>query len=385
MAFASVIKYEGNNKTFVWKYPEEDFNTSSQLIVHESQEAIFFKDGKALDLFGAGRYTLETQNIPIIGRLLNIATGGETPFHCEVYFINKTEQLNIKWGTDTKVQYIEPTYNFPISVGACGEMSLVVNDSRKLLTKIVGTQNELTQEQVVMMFKGFLMTKIKPYIAKQMRENKINIFEIDEHLQEFSNDLKQMLVVDFDDYGVELSKFIVTTFMKPEDDPMFRKFKDLYFRNYADVAEAKLNQQVELIKAETSAQKVVIDSKAQATKRAQEGYTYQQERGFDVARDLAKNDAKGQFTNLGIGLGTMAGVGVGMSHIVNDALNNANSNNISQNNATTCKKCGSAIPANSKFCLNCGEKISYKFNCPQCGKELVDGAKFCPECGAKII
>ena len=385
MSFASVIKYEGNNKAFVWKYPEEDFNTSSQLIVHESQEAIFFKDGKALDLFGAGRYTLETQNIPIIGRLLNIATGGEMPFHCEVYFINKTEQLNIKWGTDTKVQYIEPTYNFPISVGACGEMSLVVNDSRKLLTKIVGTQNELTQEQVVMMFKGFLMTKIKPYIAKQMRENKINIFEIDEHLQEFSNDLKQMLVVDFDDYGVELSKFIVTTFMKPEDDPMFRKFKDLYFRNYADVAEAKLNQQVELIKAETSAQKVVIDSKAQATKRAQEGYTYQQERGFDVARDLAKNDAKGQFTNLGIGLGTMAGVGVGMSHIVNDALNNANSNNISQNNATTCKKCGSAIPANSKFCLNCGEKISYKFNCPQCGKELIDGAKFCPECGAKII
>ena len=385
MAFASVIKYEGNNKTFVWKYPEEDFNTSSQLIVHESQEAIFFKDGKALDLFGAGIYTLETQNIPIIGRLLNIATGGETPFHCEVYFINKTEQLNIKWGTDTKVQYIEPTYNFPISVGACGEMSLVVNDSRKLLTKIVGTQNELTQEQVVMMFKGFLMTKIKPYIAKQMRENKINIFEIDEHLQEFSNDLKQMLVVDFDDYGVELSKFIVTTFMKPEDDPMFRKFKDLYFRNYADVAEAKLNQQVELIKAETSAQKVVIDSKAQATKRAQEGYTYQQERGFDVARDLAKNDAKGQFTNLGIGLGTMAGVGVGISHIVNDALNNANSNNISQNNATICKKCGSAIPANSKYCLNCGEKISYKFNCPQCGKELIDGAKFCPECGAKII
>ena len=152
-----------------------------------------------------------------------------------------------------------------------------------------------------------------------------------------------------------------------------------------NVAEAKLNQQVELIKAETSAQKVVIDSKAQATKRAQEGYTYQQERGFDVARDLAKNDAKGQFTNLGIGLGTMAGVGVGMSHIVNDALNNANSNNISQNNATICKKCGSAIPANSKFCLNCGEKISYKFNCPQCGKELIDGAKFCPECGAKII
>lgn len=384
MAFASVIKYEGDNKTFVWKYPEEDFNTSSQLIVHESQEAIFFKDGKALDLFGAGKYTLETQNIPIIGHLLNIATGGETPFHCEVYFINKTEQLNIKWGTDTKVQYIEPTYNFPISVGACGEMCLVVNDSRKLLTKIVGTQSELTQEQVVTMFKGFLMTKIKPYIAKQMRENKINIFEIDEHLQEFSKDLKNMLVEDFDDYGVELSKFIVTTFMKPEDDPMFRKFKDLYFRKYADVAEAKLNQEVELIKAETSAQKVVIDSKAQATKRAQEGYTYQQERGFDVARDMAKNEAKGQFTNLGVGLGTMAGVGVGMSHIVTDALNNAKPNATNFNSTVVCAKCGSAVPSTAKFCLNCGEKIENKSICPQCGKELVVGAKFCAECGCKI-
>ena len=86
-----IIKYEGDNTTFVWKSPVEDFNTGSQLIVHESQEAIFFMNGQALDLFGPGRHTLSTQNIPLLGKLLNLPTGGKTPFHCEVYFINKTE------------------------------------------------------------------------------------------------------------------------------------------------------------------------------------------------------------------------------------------------------------------------------------------------------
>jgi membrane protease subunit (stomatin/prohibitin family) len=81
---ASIIKYEGDNTTFIWKHPIEDFNTGSQLIVHESQEAIFFMNGQALDLFGAGRHTLETQNLPLVGKYFNRATGDATPFHCEV-------------------------------------------------------------------------------------------------------------------------------------------------------------------------------------------------------------------------------------------------------------------------------------------------------------
>ncbi len=145
MAIIDVIKYEGDNSTFVWKHPCEDFNTSSQLIVHESQEAVFFLNGQALDLFGPGKHTLETNNIPIARRILNIPTGGVSPFHCEVYFINKTDQMAIKWGTDSKVQYIEPTYKFPLSIGANGEMVLSVADSRKLLVKLVGTERILTQ------------------------------------------------------------------------------------------------------------------------------------------------------------------------------------------------------------------------------------------------
>ena len=324
---ADIIKYEGDNTTFIWKHPCEDFNTLTQLIVHESQEAIFFMNGQALDLFGPGRHTLETQNIPLIGKALNMPTGGKTPFHCEVYFINKTEQMSIKWGTDSKVQYMEPTYNFPLSIGASGEMSLRAEDSRKLLLKLVGTENYLTQAKLTSFFRAFLMTRVKSYIAQVMKTNSISIFEIDENLAMFSNAIKNLLINDFAEYGVALEQFFVTNIVKPDGDSMYEKFKSLHFRQYADIAEAKLRQQTDLIYAETEAQKVIIDSKAQATKRAQEGYTYQQERGFDVAEQVAQNEAVGEFTNMGVGFGTMAGVGGAVGGMVggmmNDAINTA--------------------------------------------------------------
>ena len=153
---ADIIKYEGDNSTFIWKHPVEDFNSMTQLIVHESQEAIFFMNGQALDLFGPGRHTLETQNIPILRKLINIPTDGETAFHCEVYFINKTVQMAIKWGTDSHVQYMDPVYNFPLSIGARGEMALSVADSRKLLIKLVGTENGIGQQKLVDFFKAFI-------------------------------------------------------------------------------------------------------------------------------------------------------------------------------------------------------------------------------------
>ncbi|MBO5891452.1 MAG: SPFH domain-containing protein [Oscillospiraceae bacterium] len=385
---AEIIKYEGDNSTFIWKHPSEDFNSLTQLIVHESQEAIFFMNGQALDLFGPGRYTLETQNIPKLGKVLNRTTGGDTPFHCEVYFINKTEQMSIKWGTDSKVQYIEPTYGFPISIGASGEMSLRAADSRKLLLTLVGTENFLGQQKLLGFFRSFLMTRVKTYIAQVMKANAINIFEIDENLTLFSNSIKNLLTNDFADYGVSLEQFFVTNVLKPDGDRQYEKFKELHFRQYADIAEAKLRQQTDLIYAQTEAQKVIIDSQAQATKRAQEGYTYQQERGFDVATEVARNEAVGQFTNLGVGLGTMAGIGGVVAGTVGGAMNDA-LNQTPAGTTDTCVKCGAALPENAKFCLECGEKVAPKLPdnmiiCPECGSTVVRG-KFCPECGHKFI
>lgn len=385
---ADIIKYEGDNSTFIWKHPCEDFNSLTQLIVHESQEAIFFMNGQALDLFGAGRYTLETQNIPLLGKVLNRATGDKSPFHCEVYFINKTEQMSIKWGTDSKVQYIEPTYGFPISIGASGEMSLRAENARKLLVKLVGTEKYLGQQKLVSFFRAFLMTRVKTYIAQAMKNNAINIFEIDENLTVFSDSIKKMLVGDFAEYGVALEQFFITNIAKPDGERQYEKFKELHFRQYADVAEAKLRQQIGVIDAQTEAQKTVIASQAIATKRAQEGYTYQQERGFDVAEKVAQNEAVGQMTNLGVGLGTMAGVGGVVGGVVGGAVNDALSNTATPTQPTPtagsfCENCGAKLAVGSAFCEECGAPVAVSDICKNCGYKFEHAGKFCPKCGTK--
>lgn len=385
MEITSVIKYEGDNNTFIWKHPKEDFNTMTQLIVHESQEAIFFLDGQALDLFGPGRYTLETENIPLLRKVINIPTDGVSAFHCEVYFINRTEQMAIRWGTDSKVQYVEPTYGFPLYIGANGEMSLSVADSRKLLVKLVGTETSLKRDQLTTYFRSILMTKVKTYIAQTMKNDAINIFEIDEQLEAFSHKLHERLTPDFLEYGIRLNLFYVNTIVKPDGDSQYERFKELHFRQYADIAEAKLQQQTEVIHAETEAQKKVIDSQAQATKRIQEGYTYHQERGFDVAQDAARNEAAGQFSNMGIGLGMMAGVGgtVGgmVGNVVTDAFAGI-SPVVPQATNKFCDQCGSELTPGAAFCDSCGAPQTIPDACTQCGFKFIKPGKFCPKCGS---
>ena len=382
-----LIKYEGDNSTFVWKHPVEDFYTGAQLIVHESQEAVFFMNGQALDLFGAGRHTLETQNLPMLARLFSKPFGKETPFHCEVYFINKTEQMAIKWGTDSKVEYVEPTYKFPLQIGASGEMTLRAEDARKLLVKVVGTTAGITQQMLVQKFRGILMTRIKTYLANLIREKSINIFSIDEKLTEMSETLHQRLIPDFEDYGLALEKFYVTTIVKPEEDHNYRRFKELHFRQYADVAEAQLRQQIGLIDQQTQAQRMVIEAQGIAQKRALEGYTYQDERSFDVAERVASNDAIAQMSNLGIGLGTMAGIGGTVSGMMTNALGNAMNPQapVAQPpEQIECPHCQTKLPAGAKFCFGCGQKVeilnSNEMICPGCGKKTPKG-KFCMECG----
>jgi membrane protease subunit (stomatin/prohibitin family) len=380
---ASVIKYEGDNDTFVWKHPCEDFNTTTQLIVHESQQALFFMNGQALDLFEAGRHTLHTQNIPLINKFFNRAYDDTSPFHCEVYFINKTEQMAVKWGTDSKVEYVEPTYGFPIQIGANGEMTLRVEDARRLLIKIVGTENELTQSGLLQKLRAFLMTKIKPYFANYIKQNAINIFEIDQKLSDMSEAMQKLLVPDFLDYGISLVNFFILEIAKPENDPSYKKFKEIHFRQYADIAEAKIRQSVGIIEEETEKQRMIIESQGLATKRQIEGYTYAQERGFDVAEGFAKNEGSGgNMANLGIGLGIMGSVGNAVGGVVNQAIGSA-----AQSPLAKCPNCGTLMPQNAKFCLECGSKLeasdAKEVECPKCGNKTPAG-KFCIECGEKL-
>ncbi len=434
---ADIIKYEGDNSTFVWKHPNEDFNSLTQLIVHESQEAIFFLNGQALDLFGPGRYTLETENIPKIGKALNRTTGGETPFHCEVYFINKTVQMAIKWGTDSKVRFIEPTYNVPIEIGASGELNLTVADSRKLLIKLVGTMKGIAWNDInanftktlAASFRPLISTAVKANLANTIKENEIDVLEIDEHLVTLSHVLKNAIIPGFEEYGLTIPEFYVTNVLLPENDPNFKRIQELHTISLqtkmveaeatiktaraeaAAVVEAAERQAVleketteteitrreaerELIRAQTEAQAAKMAGFAEAEVMRAKGYTEKDVLQAEVQKAYAEGLGNMTINGSGGGVaGDMIGLGVGMAAAGAVAPQMGEMfkgfGTMNESPATViCPNCNSQVPANSKFCLECGTKIEFlnenEVTCPACGKKTVKG-KFCMECGAPLF
>ena len=403
---ADVIQYEGSNDIFILKHEREDFNTGSQLIVHESQEAVFFMNGQALDLFGPGRHTLETQNLPLVGKFFNAPTGGVTPFHCEVYFINKTEQLAVKWGTDTKLGYIEPKYGFPVRIGASGEMSLRVEDSRKLLVKVVGTEKGISQQGFVQKIRGFLMTRLKAHLANYMKAEQINIFEVDEHLVTISEALRGLFKPDFLDYGIALERFAVNVIV-PDEDENFKAARDAaavqvrLARQEATEAvrdvqvgrEAKRTADAERYQKERAAD-------AEGYRLRQMGITRQEELQADVLKTMAGNESVGQVSNPIMGATMMAGVGLPIGAAVGGMMRDTVGGVLGDGRAVSprppdgafgeralpCVHCAKPLPANARFCSGCGQQVvaENEVVCPGCGKKTAKG-KFCAECGGALI
>lgn len=417
---ASVIKYEGDNQTFVWKHPIEDFNLGSQLIVHESQEAVFFCDGQALDLFGAGRYTLATQNLPLLENLYKLPTNSDTIFHSEIYFINQTVQMGIKWGTDSKVRMFDPATGLHVELGACGQFSLKVCDSRKLLIKIIGTASEFTQADVIdesyqlkptiAKFKGMIMTKVKSNLAHTIKENNINILEIDEHLDVISEYLRDRINEFLMEYGLVMPEFFVTTIMTPDDDPNFRHLKQQHADMFLKIrqeqilkAEAEASAERQAVEAQTAARMKIIDAQgdaeaykikaeAEAAEMRMKGFTYQQETARKVGVGAVENmsgsgsSGLGDIAGLGISLGAMSGV----MNMTKDAMNPFMKVPAPTDTAVSVKteeswdcSCGNK-GVTGNFCSNCGEKRPAPvetWNCA-CGNKGIVG-NFCNNCGAK--
>ena len=322
-----IIKSDNKNGKLIWKHEIEDFNTGTQLIVHESQEAVFFMNGHALDLFGPGKYTLETQNMPLLSKFFNKSSGDKTPFHCQIYFIDKTEQMAIKWGTDSKVQYMEPKYEFPLQIGACGEMTYLVEDSRKLLIKVVGTEDNIDNSDLSHKLRSFIMAKVKPYLAEILQKGDYSIFEVDAHMLEISECMNSRLIEDFKEYGLNLKHFFVTTIAKPDGDEIYERFKRIYIEQYASIAEANIKKQVGIIESEEAAKK-----------RETEGYNYHQEKAYDIAQNVASNEGSGNYSSMGIGLGVMGAVANNISGTLNNSLEQISLDNKSESDIEEFKK-----------------------------------------------
>ena len=260
-------------------------------------------------------------------------------------------------------------------------MRFVVEDAKKILTKLVGIKKKMDNESIDGFFQSYILLKVKSYMAQIITNEKICIFEIDQKLEQFSEELKEKLKQDFEEYGIRLDKFFVTNIAKPEDDKQYKEFKELYFKQTVVIANAELQQKIDIIEQETKSKKVVMAAEAEATKREKEGYTYKEERQYDIGEKIAENEAVGEFTNIGVGLGMISGVGGTVSDKVNTQISGAFAN---IENKCICTNCKTENDNSNKFCKNCGAKLEKIKICKKCNAKLDDDAKFCSNCGEKV-
>lgn len=261
---ASIIKYEGDADTLVWKHPIEDFNLGSQLIVHESQEAVFFRDGQALDLFGAGRYTLETQQLPILEKLYSLPTDTEGTFHSEVYFFNLTHQMAIKWGTPEKINMIEPQSGAPISLGARGVLNFRIANARKLLLKLVGTGGKLSRQDLMedgeghiqTYFRSLIQLTVSTHLAEIITAEKLDILTLDQQKMRLSAAMLTALQERFEEYGLVVTEFLVMGIMLPQQGDLgYDVLQTILRLRQKDLTKSAIATETELKLAEMEAKK----------------------------------------------------------------------------------------------------------------------------------
>ena len=377
MAIAEIVKFEGPQDALVWKFPMEDFNATSQLIVDETHEALLVINGNAADLFGAGRRTLALPNIPLARKLIEIPTDGKSPFPCKVFFINKVHQMDLLWGTFGPITLEDPLYDIFMHVMANGSMSIKVVESRKFMLKLVGFRDSFDSSDLIQKFRGIISSHVKDCISKIMIDGMLSYFMINANLFELSGVIKERLDVVMEEYGIQIQYFNIETVEVPEKD-------------YEAVSKAKERRSGRLI----------------------EGYTWQEERQMMIAEKFAGNEgtmgsvggAMGGFM-MGSALGgsitdiarsaldpsriptgkpprNAAGSPAAMSTKSADTFNTEGKTSFKTAEAVKCGKCGSELPGNAKFCLECGSPLAKK--CPNCGTEVPTNGKFCLECGEKL-
>jgi membrane protease subunit (stomatin/prohibitin family) len=239
MALIDIVKYTPNDDTeFVSKFPSEDLRLGSQVIVNESQEAVFVKSGVVLDVFTAGTYTLSTGNIPLLNKLINLPFGGNTPFSAEVWFVNTTVKRDLKWGTGSPILLRDPLIGLPVNVRSYGRWGLKVVNTRSLLTQITGAKVETNANKLKEYFTGEVIQKLSSVLASAIVKEKISIVDINAYLNELSSIAHESLRSEFDKYGLDIVNFNIESINLTEEDRV--KYQEK-FDISAEVLAAQVN------------------------------------------------------------------------------------------------------------------------------------------------
>ena len=329
--------------------PSGEFRLGSQLVVRESQRAVFFRDGKALDVFGPGRHTLSTNNIPLLTGLLGLPFGGDSPFRAEVFFVSMREFTNMKWGSSQPIVFRDTELGM-IRLRAFGTYSMRVSDPQLLVSQVVGARGSYTTSSI----EDFLRSVIIQEFTDILADVQTSILDLASMAKEVADGTRAALADDFSRYGFELMSFQVQAITPPEE------------------VQRRIDQR--------SGMAALGDMR-----------TYTQFRTAEAIGDAANNPGSGgEGISAGMGIGAGMGMGAAMAGAMRDAFRDDQQPSGDQTQRqgagvqrVACPACKASIPAGSKFCPECGTN-QQSVTCPKCQTENQPAAKFCVNCGEKL-
>lgn len=206
--------HDDSNRTLVQRIPPQgttDIKYGAQLIVQDGQEAIFVRDGKALDAFGPGRHTLTTANVPLITRLLTIPWE-KSPFQAAVYFVGMQTFLDQKWGTRQPITLRDKDFGL-VRLRAFGKFSYRVIDSALLLGTLVGTQGTYTTEEASSHLRDVIVSKLTDLLGSLG----VGLIDLPARFDEVATAARVKAADQFSKYGLELVDFFLSAISPPEE------------------------------------------------------------------------------------------------------------------------------------------------------------------------
>ncbi|MDR3236742.1 MAG: SPFH domain-containing protein [Prevotellaceae bacterium] len=315
MAFIDVLKYDGPNNVLVWKWRpkndgkrQEELRLGTQLIVNQSQQAVFVEDGQIADVFETGSHTLTAANLPILTNIIGLAFGGQSPFKAEVYFINKAISMDTKFGL-IPFNMIEPNFRVPIPITSRGSFAVKIADARIFLNKILGTVPDFEADKLKHYFRGVITENVKTAITKIAREQKISPLELEAIVVDISEAVKGIISNTFAQYGIHLELFNIEGIPIIDEDERVKKIVEDYQRLMSQDMEERMRLK----------------------RRAENLDMYKIERSFDTTEAAAGGIGGGD----GI-LGTMVGLGMvqPLGNAIGGMMNNITPN-VQQSIATS--------------------------------------------------